>query len=231
VRSIRTYPTTGDTAAMRARAIIQVAALLAGAAAAAGLAMAIRPTADPVAQRAIVRIGETRLAIPPDYMRFKPDRAGGTVARIELAAAAKDFRPAPPPRLDLHDGDPLAATVFITIERPDPRLEPADRMSRLYVRFLDEFSWSHPGGLRMRRFSNDSPYTGEDLYFAPPEGRQFTARCRRPPQPPDGLPSACLAEFRADGVDVRLRFSPDLLPEWERLMSGARGLIRSFREH
>ncbi len=47
--------------------------------------------------------------------------------------------------------------------------------------------------------------------MAPPEGRVFAARCTRPMQPPDGLPNTCLSEMRFNGLDVRLRFSPNLL--------------------
>ena len=99
---------------------------------------------------------------------------------------------------------------------------------KLYARFLEQTAWNNPGGLIMRRFEKGSPYEREDLYLAPPEGRIFAARCMRPSQPPDGLPNTCITEFRLRGLDAQLRFVPDLLPEWERLMDGARGLIESL---
>ena len=52
------------------------------------------------------------------------------------------------------------------------------------------------------------------------------ARCAQPPEKPDGLPDSCLTEFRQNGLDVQMRFSPSLLAEWERMMEGARALVR-----
>ena len=81
----------------------------------------------------------------------------------------------------------------------------------------------------MRRFEAGSPYDREELYIAPPEGRTFYARCMRPIQPPDGLPESCISEFRQGGLDIRVRFNPELLPHWSQLTEGVRGLVRSLQ--
>lgn len=113
------------------------------------------------------------------------------------------------------------------IREQDGSLDPAERLPRLYARFLVAEAGSHPGGLIVRRFEAGSPYQHEELFLAPPEGRLFTARCLRPRQPHDGLPNTCIAQIRMAGLDVRLRFSPTQLENWETLMSGVRGLIQS----
>jgi len=101
-------------------------------------------------------------------------------------------------------------------------------MSLLYARFLESDVLETEEGLLKRAFQDGSPYDGEDLYFDPPEGRAFAARCARPTTPPDGLPETCIAAFRESGADVEMRFTSSLLPHWEKLTEGARGLARSM---
>ena len=122
----------------------------------------------------------------------------------------------------------LAETVFLVIRKPDPRLDPADRTARLYERFLDETSWSHPGGLIARAFVDNSPFRGDELYFTAPEGREFAARCRKP-DPSAATPNTCQAAMRMGDVDVEIRFSAALLSDWRRLRDGALDFVARAR--
>lgn len=169
-------------------------------------------------------VGDVRLRIASAYVRPGETASSSGVDRIDLAASAPDFRPVDFQKAQV---DPNGI-VFLRLQPQEGTLDPGERVVKLYVRFLEQEQWSHPGGLIMRRFEQGSPYEREELYIAPPEGRLFAARCMRPAQPPDGLPNTCIAELRLRGLDVQLRFSPDLLPEWEQLMSGARGLVESM---
>lgn len=178
-----------------------------------------------------IYIGDLRFEIPASYIRFDHAKSGGRLPEVDLAVSSKNFRPAQPGKItsDIIP-DRETDTLYLTLLKPDARLKPSERPARLYFRFLKKLSWSHAGGLTMRRFEDSSPYAREDLYYAPPEGRMFAARCRRPKQPPDGLPNTCIAEFRISGIDVRMRFSPNLLADWERLADGVSALVQSFRK-
>lgn len=176
-----------------------------------------------------VQVGPVNLIIPRGYIRTAHVRNGGYATELELAASAADFRPPQKGvKVDAETVDTWARTVFFAVTPSDGSLNPAERTSKLYARFFEPGDWSHPGGLVMRRFEKGSPYEKEELYMAPPEGRLFAARCLRPRQPPDGLPNTCIAEFRMNGLDIRMRFSPDRLADWEKLMQGSKGLIKSF---
>jgi hypothetical protein len=177
-------------------------------------------------------VGKATLAFPPDYGRGGAEQNGGRLDRLDLAAFFPDFKAAG--RLDdVKPTDDLAeraeATVFMTLTPDDGSLDPADRPIRLYARFLDPIGYQHPGGLVRRRFQDGSPYEGEDLYMALPEGRSFWARC---PRSPAGAatkpPEPCLWEARLDGLDVAVRFAPALLTQWERLAEGVRGTVKAF---
>jgi hypothetical protein len=79
----------------------------------------------------------------------------------------------------------------------------------------------------MRRFEPGSPYELELLYLAPPEGRDFFARCPR--RDAGFLGSApCLWALRWKNLDVEARFSAALLRDWEELARGLRAFLASI---
>ena len=172
------------------------------------------------------QIGSANLLYPRAYARFGAGRAGGQLDQLELAANFPDFAPVPANA----PATATDATLFLSLAPADTMVSPDERMSKLYARFLEPDVWSDEGGLLMRRFRAASPYEREELYFAPPDGRAFSARCPRPSQPPDGLPDSCLATFRHGSLDVNLRFARALVPQWEKLMDGTRALAARFAD-
>jgi hypothetical protein len=207
---------------MRSRTIALVAAAVA---LVAGGALAYRHLAAPTPRFAVATVGGERLTLASAYLR--PNRDGAA----ELVAFFPDFTPAGgfvdiAAATDLDDR--FARLVFIWLKPADPALDPAERTARLYQRFLDENSWSHPGGLVARAFVDGSPFEGDELFYVAPEGRDFAARCRRP-DPARKTPNTCIAEFRLGDLDVELRFAASLLSQWSALKEGARGLIEAAK--
>ena len=201
------------------------------AAAALGLP-SLRSRGDASAARTDVSIGGIRLNFDPGLARASSDPPGGAVEALDLAAMFPDFSPAGASTGLTAASDPnarLERTVFLTITAAGKDIDPAERTGKLYGRFLEPEEWSHPGGLVMRRFVAGSPFEGEDLYLTPPEGKIFAARCMRPAAAADGLPDACLHDFRHGGLNVQLRFSPARLADWEILTQGARALVTRMR--
>jgi hypothetical protein len=187
--------------------------------------LAYRWLAAPAPRFAVTTVGGERLTLASAYLR--PSRAGA----VELVAFFPGFTPAGgfadvAAATDLDDR--FARLVFIGLKPADPALDPAERTARLYQRFLDENSWSHPGGLVARAFVDGSPFEGDELFYVAPEGRDFAARCRRP-DPARKTPNTCIAEFRLGDLDVELRFAASLLSQWNALKEGARGLIEAAR--
>lgn len=172
----------------------------------------------------VFTLGGRQMALPVGY--FRPPADDGA---IELVAFFPGFGPAG--RLDDIDAttdldERFQRLVFLELRPADKKLDPSERVSRLYLRFLEDTSWSHPGGLAARAFEAGSPYEGDELFFTPPDGREFSARCRKG-EPGAKTPNTCLAILRADDVDVSLRFSAALLSQWRDLAAGARGLLQS----
>jgi hypothetical protein len=172
----------------------------------------------------VARLGQTRLVYEAAYARSPAARQGGVIDALDLAARFPDFVGA---GADFHSKP--ESIVFLDLEPATEGDAPEDRMARLYARFLESEPWSNPGGLVMRRFMPDSPYAGEELYFAPPEGRVFTARCTRPAQPPDAALESCLYDVRVGPIDAHVRFRPELIGDWEALSNGARALVQRIQ--
>ena len=171
-------------------------------------------------------IGGEKFSVPPPHLRSASGGGG-----VELVAFYPDFKPAGrTDDISAHSDvdERFQRLVFLSLKPADPKIDPADRTARLYLRFLEENSWSHPGGLIARGFEPGSPFEGDELFYVAPEGRQFAARCRRP-DPARKTPNTCIAAFRVGGVDVDMRFSASLLSDWDNLMRGARGLIEAAR--
>jgi hypothetical protein len=171
-------------------------------------------------------IGQSRLSLDPALIRNPEQRRDGRLERLDVAFLLPDFKPIGVFDMrDLAKPERAADMVFVTIAPQDDTLDPADRPSQLYARFLEAGAPAPALGLIHRRFAAGSPYENEDLYLAPPEGRLFAARCRGgpPAEPAPGV--ACLYEFRTNGLDVLLRFEPTRLAMWERMADRAHALI------
>jgi hypothetical protein len=178
----------------------------------------------------VVTLGAQRLTILSAYLRPEA-RQGGARAALDLAALFPDFSPAGDvgdvnARTDL--AERFARTVFVTVAPADSSLDPAERPAKLYQRFLEENSWSHPGGLVARAFAAGSPFEGDELYYVAPDGREFAARCLRP-DAERKTPNTCIYDARLGDLDVEMRFSAALLSQWATLKAGALGLIEAAR--
>jgi hypothetical protein len=172
-----------------------------------------------------VTVGSASFLIPPAYVRAGALPRPGTQERVDLALAFPGLEPA---------ASTTTGAIYVALLREDGVIDPAERVNDIYGRFLEPDIWQNPGGLLLRRFSAESPYADEELFLSPPDGRAFTARCRKP-QARDGatrggdIGEACLWRFRIGGADAQVRFPPELLPQWEAMAEGVRAKIAEWR--
>jgi len=167
-----------------------------------------------------IAVAGVRLRVDPRLARVRADLANAALEELDLVIALPDLAPAGARA----NAMPLDKLVFMTLRRRDEKLEPRDKPARLLARFLDPSVEAHPAGLILRRFEAGGPYDRETLYMTPPVGRVFWARCT----PAGATPATCLSEARIAGLDIRLRFSPDLLGEWEVLSAGVVRLVEGM---
>jgi hypothetical protein len=210
--------------------ILMAVLLLAMAGAGAGVVIftLTRPADDAAGAVRIVpvTIEGLRLSVPAGYFRSGVVPRGAMAERIDLVFEFPDMKPvASRSPVSGHQEQLHQRQVFMAIMRSDGVIDPAERPQELYGRFLEPDVWDNPGGLMMRRFAPDSPYSDEELFLAPPDGRRFSARCRKPVKAAEDIGEACLWRFRQAGADVQVRFTPDLLTQWEVLEGGVKRLL------
>src|SRR3954469_5510304 len=161
-----------------------------------------------------IRVADADVAVPSSWLRSAG--VAGPVERLDLII--------PLPALvegSAQDDGP----VFVTLSRPNGSMDPADQTALLYARYLS--ADGDPGvadGLIRREFRAGTPYSGEDLLLSVPDGRAFAARCFKAAIAAR-MKAACLAAFRANGLDVQIRFAPGVLPHWRALMERTRRLV------
>ena len=119
--------------------------------------------------------------------------------------------------------------MFVTAKPADSSLDPAERPAKLYQRFLDENSWSHPGGLDRPRVRSTAARSKATNSITSRRRGANSPRAAGVPTPTRKTPNTCIYDFRLGGLDVEMRFSAALLAEWARLKAGARGLIEAAR--
>ena len=157
-----------------------------------------------------VMLGGRAVALPRAWLRERDGEA------IELRVPLEAFVGA---------SAPPKAAVLVRVAPRDGALAPSERAPLLYARFLTPVAASAEGGLIRREFREGTPFEGEILYLAPPEGRAFSARCA-PTR--IGTPrETCLAGIRSGASDIRIRLAPEHLKDWQSVTRGLQRLAGS----
>lgn len=169
-----------------------------------------------------LNMGGQKLNIASDLFLSPPTKAQAA-AHLILLRVSYPALTAPTTQLQAQD-----QSVILHITAADPSLDPADRASTLYPRFLSPKAHTNEQGLRVQDFEEDSAYAGETLYVAPPEGRVFAARCLNQERAGKILRTSCIFNFRIKTLDVEARFSPDLLQNWQDLAQKLRSFVDSL---
>ena len=167
--------------------------------------------------------------VPPAAIRQQVQRRSGAQERIDLVFLWPSLDPpdpvkhaekqAPPDELQPID------RLFVTIAGNSGTLAPAERMKSIYPRYVAQDLQTEAGGLVARRFTETSPYRGEDLVFDAAAPERFVARCSRS----GATPAMCLLERRIGAADITFRFPRDWLAEWRELAAKINYLIATLR--
>ncbi len=171
-----------------------------------------------------INIGKAQLRVPENLIRDPEQRINGNLTVLNIAANWPDFSPIISPNNLISAGNDLVPKIFMTVEIADDTLSPEQRPTSLYSRFLTTEITDSKNQLITRIFKTGSPYAGEVLHIAPPSGEVFAARCQLL-KPAEARPEHCLWQIRVNKLDVSIRFSEDILAEWETLNSSTRTVL------
>jgi hypothetical protein len=165
-------------------------------------------------ERLPVSVGGTVFNVPAAAVRMNIQRHSGPQERVDLNFSYPSLLP---PEAQRHvSADEVVEEmtqpidrIFLSISAHHDAMAPDMRVTSIYPRYLEQASAAGPDELRMRAFRAETPYGGEDLFFA--SSPQLTARCTRD----RSTPGMCLSERRIDGADLTFRFPRSWLAQWQ----------------
>ena len=159
-----------------------------------------------------ISIGGTLFNVPAAAIRMKIQRHSGAQERIDLNFT---YPTLDPPDAARHISEeaveatlPPIDRLFLSIAAHHDTMAPDSRVRTIYPRYLEQVSTPGADGLTMRAFREQTPYAGEDLFFA--NSPALSARCTRDAT----TPGMCLSERRIDGADLTFRFPRSWLAQW-----------------
>lgn len=168
------------------------------------------------------------MTIPANMIRFRSERRGGAVDRVDLLlhwpglegfseVLADDFK----------DNSPRAPLIFVTISARDTPLDADTRLTPVYSRFFEGPAIAGPAGLTGRALSDESGYRGEIIFYAPEGGAPFVARCLAEETPE--IPATCIRDVNiGQGLSMLYRFNKVFLGNWRTIDSGLATLATGF---
>jgi hypothetical protein len=172
-------------------------------------------------------VGEQRLSIPANMVRFANQRGAGPHERVELAVhwpSLEGYSPAL--RNAFLDGGQDAPVLYLSIRARQTATDSAGRLANVYRHFLDDTALAAPAGLVGRRLTQESGLAGEEVFFEAGSTDPFTAHCLAPDAT---APAICLSETHVgDGLSVQVRFRKGLLRDWADIKSATRLLMMRF---
>ncbi|WP_181707580.1 hypothetical protein [Chthonobacter rhizosphaerae] len=183
-------------------------------------------TSDPTP--VAVFLGDQRLTIPANMIRFENQRVVGPQERMDLAIHWPSLTGySPELRSAFLDDGADAPLLFMTIRPRETATDSAGRLASVYQHFFEGEALPAPKGLLGRRLSEDSGLAGEEVYFEAGSTSPFTVHCLAADD--SGYPAPCLTEIHAgESLSVQIRFRKGLLSEWAGIKRATRALLLTF---
>jgi hypothetical protein len=174
-----------------------------------------------------IMVGEQRLTIPANMLRFANQRTPEPQERVELAVHWPSLEGyAPALREAFLDGSADAPVLFLSIRARETATDSAGRLASVYRHFLDDTALDAPPGLVGRKLTQDSGLAGEEVFFEAGSTDPFTAHCLAADA---DVPAICLTEVHAGrSLSVQVRFRKGLLADWADIKSATRLMLLRF---
>ncbi|PVB59996.1 hypothetical protein [Labrenzia sp. 011] len=176
-------------------------------------------------------VGDVRFRFPPDYRvsahRQSPREAG----RFDFLRLAMVWPGLDGDRLrSAGDSDlpPADSTIQIELEHNPGRENLRARIDPFYRRLARGGELDGPDGLKILNLSSRGTSRTELIVYDPSAQNGFIARCLKA-SPKEERTMCNRALLLASGLELRYRFSRELLPDWRQLDNAILRKIDSFR--
>lgn len=173
-------------------------------------------------------IGEDRLLLPENTIRFESQRRDGEAERVDLYLTwpqMQGYTTADRHRFD--DISQSTGLIFVQITQATMSRDMSGRLDPIYSHLVDGEPTGLEAGLTLRRLREDAGYTDEVLLTAPrPNEPDYVVRCILPPAPDKATSGDCQRDIRVGkDLSVLYRFSSAQLGDWDHIDAAIRTFV------
>ncbi|MEO1066300.1 MAG: hypothetical protein AAFW47_02850 [Pseudomonadota bacterium] len=205
-----------------------------------GVERALKYATDPVVlgshtrdkEPVTVTLGDVRLSIPKNKIRFEDQRQDGVQGRIDLYLSwpALDGYAKDNERV-FNDTSEAGSLIFLSLVAEQSAGTPERRLNEIYRRFFVGKPWKGPSGLIGQELDPKSGYAGENVFYARDTDGVFVTRCLQAEAAvKNKLQPTCLFDFElVPGLIAHVRFHELILHDWRDINRRIALMLTSMR--
>ncbi|MDE1158691.1 MAG: hypothetical protein PW791_10520 [Neorhizobium sp.] len=177
-----------------------------------------------------IEIGQDRLAIPANTIRFPEQRRDGQTERLDIYLTWPEMQGySRAERLRFDDVTQPSSLIFLQMSEGTMSRDMSGRLSPIYARLFEGQPEQGPSGLTLHRLRKDSGYGSEVVLTGPEKGADtYVVRCLLPAAGEAATSSDCQRDVLAgDNLSVLYRFSSSQLKDWQRIDIEVHAFVRN----
>lgn len=177
-----------------------------------------------------IQIGQDRLTLAANTIRFKEQRQNGTAERVDLYLAwpeLEGYRTDLRQRFD--DISQASSLIFLQLSQSTMSRDMSGRLDPIYTKLFDGTPQQVNFGLTLHRLRPDSGYGNEIVLTASRAGQpDYIVRCVLPAQGESPTSGDCQRDINV-GQDLTIlyRFSSALLKDWQHIDAAVRLFVEN----
>lgn len=177
-----------------------------------------------------ITIGQDRLALPANAIRFAQARTGGETDRIDLYLAWPEMSGYSAETA--HRFNDLAnpgQLIFVQLSQSTMSRDMSGRLGPIYSGLFEGPETPFEAGLSLHRLRQDSGYAGEVMLTGKRPGQpDYAVRCILASEERPASNADCQRDiFAGRDLNVLYRFSSSLLPQWRALDEAVRAYVEA----
>jgi hypothetical protein len=183
-----------------------------------------------------VAIGQDRIAIPANMIRFPEQRRNGTAERLDLYLTWPQMQGySRAERLRFDDVSQPSTLIFLQMSEGTMSRDMSGRLSPIYSKLFEGQPEPGPFGLTLHRLRKDSGYGAEVVLTGPADRTDigsadghgtYVVRCLLPATGETASSSDCQRDVLVgDNLSVLYRFSSIELKDWQRIDDSVRDFV------
>jgi hypothetical protein len=177
-----------------------------------------------------IMVGEDRLKLAANTIRFPSERADGALERVDLYLTWPQMQGySEANSLRFNDISQSSSLIFLQLSQSTMSRDMSGRLEPIYSHLMEGAPFAGPHGLTAHRLRPDAGYSGEVLLTAPRPGKpDYVVRCLLPPSPDKATSGDCQRDIQVGkDLSVLYRFSSAQLGDWDHIDAAIRTFVEA----